>query len=685
MSSAALSSDHVNYLILRYLQEAGHENAAIAFYRDWHRQPQFRDPEDYPFAPVVRRGELVHVIQDGLHHDELTARVKKTDRQFQFTNADASRGMLDGRERDGALENGAGASRPSSSGAKRKVRPPVVRPPDEFPTPAPKRQRRSEGSEGLHVNGEPMDVDAASPSADPDDDAEAASPAVASETEIVEIPERYDSVHVGVQTDVKTGPKTTTMYVKVDKPEAMIYHAAFNPDLEPANGGTLFTVGDSLCRFYQVPDRFDDVRQIMSVDEPSLPPNSVVTASAWHPQGHTATCAVNSSYQLPDGRQRDEKRLVSHGTHGRTHLNFLLPPLMEPAGIILLLRYSPEGKYLLVISTNTKRGLAVVYDASAQAADRRPIAWRFCEHQTLSASWIGETAFILCGDQGLAESFALDETPMNWENGFSQETIPMVGLTKLQTSMPEADYRWDKVAYDASQQVVALASTENGRLTIGACAAQEDGKIGVKFQGDIELPAQLTAVAFQPHSQADAQHPFLLAAAFEDGSCRFYTRKGNEDASLTCVISYHLNEGPALALAWSQGGQYLAISGTELVQIWDIGALIQLENGNGKKTWIERRNSLHESLITWRPDASVTKQYRNGEHGHEDEQQSLSEPSLSWNANGEMLAFAVNKQVCSFITQLSASIPASPLLMKPSDRCDLVPAFAVWEAVCDER
>ena len=83
--SGALSSDHINYLILRYLQESGHENTARAFYRDWHRPREYRDPEDLPFTPTVHRYELVSVIQDGLVHDELQARVGRNERRFRWT------------------------------------------------------------------------------------------------------------------------------------------------------------------------------------------------------------------------------------------------------------------------------------------------------------------------------------------------------------------------------------------------------------------------------------------------------------------------------------------------------------------------------------------------------------------------------------------------------------------------
>lgn len=264
MSVGALHSDHINYLILRYLQEHGHESAATAFYSDWHRPSEFYDPETLPFAPTVKRHALVSVVRDGLLYDELSAKHSKYGRKFPWTAVNP-RQPLD--EQDvSVLENGTagGSSRPPSSG-KRKGRPPVMRAPDEFPTPAPKRQRRSEGSEGVHLNGDrdTMDVDPArSPTAEADEDAEAVSPNIASDTEIIEIPERYDSMDVATQTEVKTGPKTSTMYWKVDKPGARIVHSMWNPDSDPKNAKTLLTVGESLCRFYDVPDEMDDAKQV---------------------------------------------------------------------------------------------------------------------------------------------------------------------------------------------------------------------------------------------------------------------------------------------------------------------------------------------------------------------------------------------------------------------------------------
>lgn len=260
-AAAALHSDHVNLLIFRYLQEVGFETAAKAFHLDWHRPPDCHDPEDLPFAQEVQRNELVSVIQTGLYHDDLQSRLSKGERRFRWMGIDARDSV---EKRDAAVENGTG-SRPSSS-YKRKERPSsAMRPPGDFRTPAPKRQRRSEGSEA-HVNGDrdAMDIDAASASADADDEPDAISPTVQSEPDQVEIMERYDSMDVATQTEMKTAPKTSTMYWRVEKPTASVMHSMWNPALNSTHAKSLLTVGGSLCRFYLIPDSLEDARQVSS-------------------------------------------------------------------------------------------------------------------------------------------------------------------------------------------------------------------------------------------------------------------------------------------------------------------------------------------------------------------------------------------------------------------------------------
>ncbi|KAK5101732.1 hypothetical protein LTS08_004191 [Lithohypha guttulata] len=66
-----LSSDQLNYLIWRYLQEAGYAEAAVKLQRDWKID---NEPERLPFAKHIKGQALISLVQKGLryHHLSLT-------------------------------------------------------------------------------------------------------------------------------------------------------------------------------------------------------------------------------------------------------------------------------------------------------------------------------------------------------------------------------------------------------------------------------------------------------------------------------------------------------------------------------------------------------------------------------------------------------------------------------------
>lgn len=68
MTIEPLSSNVVNYLVWRYLQEAGYGNAALHLSRCW-----IRDPQALPFARHVQPHTLINLLQDGLWFDKLQA------------------------------------------------------------------------------------------------------------------------------------------------------------------------------------------------------------------------------------------------------------------------------------------------------------------------------------------------------------------------------------------------------------------------------------------------------------------------------------------------------------------------------------------------------------------------------------------------------------------------------------
>ena len=72
-----LSSNVMNYLVWRYLQESGFGKTAKQLQYQWMGREQ--SPESLPFAPKIKKSCLVHMAQDGLLLDHLQAEVKKVD------------------------------------------------------------------------------------------------------------------------------------------------------------------------------------------------------------------------------------------------------------------------------------------------------------------------------------------------------------------------------------------------------------------------------------------------------------------------------------------------------------------------------------------------------------------------------------------------------------------------------
>jgi transducin (beta)-like 1 len=90
-----ISSNVMNYLVWRYLQEAGtvppictrarasthsapcigYDRAAHQLQRSW--MGRGNRPDDLPFSPNVTKSTLVHLVQDGLYMDHLQAQVKE--------------------------------------------------------------------------------------------------------------------------------------------------------------------------------------------------------------------------------------------------------------------------------------------------------------------------------------------------------------------------------------------------------------------------------------------------------------------------------------------------------------------------------------------------------------------------------------------------------------------------------
>jgi len=648
----SLHSDHINYLILRYLQEHGHESAARAFYTDWHRPYAHRDPETLPFASVVKRDALVSVVQDGLYFDELAAQARQAGRKYRFVGIDPRADMhLDvSREEDGEAEDEQPLVRMQDEGKRKgRVGQQSMRAPDEFPTPPPKRQRRG-GEEGT-VNGEAMEVDDTA-DAEGEDDAEVASPAMASEVDVVEVPERYDSMDIGIQTVRPLEPKTITTYLPIEKPTASTMQCSWRPNASPEESQTLLVTGDSICRLYEVSST-EQSQEASYLDEPQMHPHGTVTASSWHPRGHTAACAVDVP---PDSNEEGARRhlqlVIGLDSERGTSIHDADATLLEPPGVLLCLRYCPNGRHLLMLRTNTNRGFIQVWrsrvsEEEPSEDEERPVAAYRVNGNALDACWISDDTFVVCGDTGLCNAFKVDAAaaPNGTVDDDSDHGLLMKGRLDLDPAT-----NWDKVRFDKNTGILVVGSgAAKSLVAVSIDASNADSIFGAAEDSiRLQLPGHMTALAFQPQAIKDnnsdrmdiagSNEPStLLAIAFAEGFCGLHRlRRINGRAVAEKVITLDLaNAAPVLALSWSPQGTHLAFGNAETVHIYAIGNL-SFQNGLS-----------HLPAITWQPDATVMggKTLRRNGENHVEEEEMLMEPSLDWSDDGESLSFAAGKTV----------------------------------------
>ena len=595
MGDAALSSDHVNYLILRYLQENGHETSAKAFYRDWNRADEFSDPEKLPFASVVGHNELVYLVQDGLFHDQLQAMVTNNNRRFNLTRSDFSR--------------------PSSS---HKIPPkPTVRRPsayvqpdqEDFPTPAAKRPRRSDGSEAV-INGDAMDVDRRQ---DEDDDETLEQERAQSEIEPTAEEEPVEMTTAATQTDRKSRVITKTLYWALNKTEpTLILHTAWNPQRSLST--RLLTAGEALCRLYHVSAPDYDGECVPHAVPLDIASDATISAVCWHPSGRYYTFAMEKPTE--EGQQ-----LFDCDAEGNKRpFDMSLYPL-EPPGTTLTMRYSSSGDLMLTVSTNGQRGLLQIWPTAATVRQRDSIASNEFNQVVFDAVWVSEDSVAICG-KGLVAVYTIQHVP-NQNNGVLNSDGAAAGATHNVSeifSYPTTT-EWDKIRFDDVHGVLVVSSSPEKEIMFFTKKGR-DWTEGPKL-GSFE-PRGVIALAFQPLSddqKLSITAPRRLAAIRESGDVQVY----NMTAS-SCTQAGNFSIGPrdaVLALSWAPSEPKLAVASDESIKVWDVEA--------------------SEEVVSWQ--AAPAKWYQENNHNLPGDEDAQAEPSLSWNANGDRLALAVGRKV----------------------------------------
>ncbi|MCJ1476525.1 hypothetical protein MMC13_005191 [Lambiella insularis] len=669
MSAGTLTSNHVNYLIWRYLQESGHGQAAAKFQASWRE-----DPETLPFARHIKTHALIHLVQKGLQYYELEQSIDQYGRRRspspsasyfgpQVAQEPATPNGDDGDE-DEAICTSASSQRPRQRKAVRKG-PPENGYSYESEGRAVKRSRHS-GNTAAMTNGNvnkggddmAMDVDQdgrypanhhaeanikhdapGMPGTSPSSGAEAAlatntatgtanATAGGMDLDAAELeagadegalqvqpmagpptptPTLTNGRSVGVQSDkvAELGPGTTVLRV----PDTNVTHAAWNP----RDPQLLATGGSTLCRLW------------------TLAQHAYATPTPSDPEQE----------QEQEQEQNDSAKPYSHADlFPLADLSYVTSMAWSPDGEHLAIaRYRSEPSFTGTISICTKGGavidelpggremvlnlswnppgsliLGITHSDDVDstlivwdAKSARPMQPFQLKRAVMDAAWTDDHKFVVCGTGLIAESHIEDYN------------IDALESHRYSTDIP---YEWSKIRYDPITRTIAVATEASGDLAI----INSLGNMHIHKAHD----AEITGLVYQPLANSSAypeSSARLLATSSIDGSINIWDAR----RPFELVQSFSFGRAsPALAMSFSPDGYLVAASSWDKIMFWKAeGGALPMATWRGKNS--EWQGTLDHPM--------------NGDRGEEDDELQVDTHCLSWDAYGKKLAYGFKDQI----------------------------------------
>ncbi|MDP2435664.1 MAG: hypothetical protein Q8P67_07975 [archaeon] len=342
----AVTSDEVNYLVFRYLQESGFYHTAFVF----SAESAISKTKIKPTA--VPTGSLVSFLQKGLQYSELEAHIgldghEETRCKVPFSLSKKHECRMSAHSSSSSLAH----SVPSSSTST--TQPPSP-PPSSTPRKQPRRRKNREASRGslprLGVDSLSDDSSNESAASLADDPVTLAYPAPGAPPTI--IPESHVTVFRGHQSEV--------------------FICSWNPVMENiiASGS-----GDSTARIWELPDKSGPRSPIILKHSMHIPDGSSkdVTTIDWNPEG---------------------KLLATGGYDGIARIwdlnGQLLHSLKKHEGPIFSTKWNPRGDLLL--SGSVDKG-AIVWDAAKGVIKQQ---YEFHTEPTLDVDWRDNSVFATC-------------------------------------------------------------------------------------------------------------------------------------------------------------------------------------------------------------------------------------------------------------------------------------------------
>ncbi|KAL2351976.1 WD40-repeat-containing domain protein [Cryomyces antarcticus] len=613
MTDGSLGSDHVNYLVFRYLQESGHEGAARALWQDWHRDPDFEDPERFSFAPYVDQRALINLIQGGLWIDRVRASITKDDKQYTFVEVCHSERRRRSSSQDGDYESTGPTLETPGKHGREEVNGVTA---DELPYA--KRVRRSNGGDD-QVNGAVMEIDG---SAAPEPRLKdtnglhvGTEPSVSEDSPPVEV--LLSTLGLGankfVQTEKRKQLTTETVYLTLDQlpHKPAVVHTIWSPDVDTAT--TLLSAGQSICRFWDVPSANESEPSYVDLDVGDRPFD--ITSACWATSDTLLTAAVQ---RLPEYMETDSFEVHNFTLDGNNQANPDAENENKNDGVMFALRWNQTSKYLIGISSSDRDGSIHIWDNSDSRA--QPSCSEELSTPVLDAAWLAESTFVVCG-QNLLRIYDVEQSGAPPPDG-------VYCTTQLQKDF-EWGGSWEKVRHEPVCDVIACMSTERNALGL----VTDRGNFEL-LPFDLDEHGEIKAFDFQPRPPAHkASQPTTctLATAFDSGLVCIWNVLGSfQCLHRLSMMNPFSNLGvPGYTLAYSPDGLYLAVAGSDVISVWHADA-----GGLPRAVWTpeEGKWSTGEDVddaVDQEMDATVP----------------TLDQSLSWDVHGQRLAFGVGKWI----------------------------------------
>lgn len=642
---AALNSDHVNYLVWRYLQEQGYGKAAIQLSRDW----SIDDPQSLPFVDHVKPHDLTRMLQDALAYDQLAADARKTQDQ-----AIDGRGVQDTPSKEDNLgkrwsfveikkrkpiEEINDWRRIATSDDVENKRKRPRRDTNEGMRPSGRRKSLRPSGQEVEQTRDAMDIDVDATKRESHHTEQDVEHQV--QTEPPPPPTPPPPPHTleigqstGVQSEkIKEEPILRTV-ASHTIPGAEIYRV----DWDDKHHDRLTVSGGSVCHSLTLhpgltgsnqdatPDKDAKVFPIFSLHaEEALQKHEDLikySIAQWEKQSVQQIVAA-AVEELQDGRQARSSIQIFESSTSTV--------LTETSSVVFALKWSPDSSKILTC-WDAAQGCSS-YLGIWSLDDRKLILCLHSRELIRDVVWLDDERFACCGARTIQFCKITDDA--------------IIVQLRIDT-----DITWEQMKYESQSKLIVCMPDEDGILGV---VDSSEGTLRTKTAHDDSI----TSIQWEPrpdsghnNSGYHVERYRVLATTCIGGCLKLWKTM----PALECLHTFSFGPiMPVWSIAFSPNGSRLAAVTGQHVQIWeDVGSDVRWSRKEDIKflaKWLELEGSKHDA------DKGETHRIEQSSEGHAHEVSSMegvgdfsSLFSLAWNVAGSRLALAQGNTI--FITEV---------------------------------